>query len=333
MGKRSGWSAHGNRPPSTMAPPRVVTWPPTNLVSEWTTTSAPCSRGLSISGVATVLSTMRGTPAAWATAATASRSTMLPAGLPMVSQKTARVLSSMRGAMDSARASAGRRAGEEGEGGPVERGGHHDVRADTGHRQDGVADGGHARSHHQGRRPPFEGADALLEDVAGRVVEPVVVEAGRLQVEHGTGVGGVDEVVGHRLVDRYGHGPRPVGCVATVDGDGLVVHGLTRSSSRWCRTGWRTGAGPRRATARGRGHRPRRRGRRPPGPGPAHRPLSARAAGGACPSPGRSRSRGGGRVVGRARGRRSVARPVRTRARGSRGRTREGPEQIAPRTG
>ena len=109
IGKRSGWSAHGNRPPSTMAPPRVVPWPPTNLVSEWTTTSAPCSKGLSSSGVATVLSTMRGTPSAWATAATASRSTMLPAGLPMVSQKTARVFSSMSGAIDSARSSTAKR--------------------------------------------------------------------------------------------------------------------------------------------------------------------------------------------------------------------------------
>ena len=50
------------RPPSTTVPPRVVPWPPTNLVSEWTTTSAPYSSGLRMSGVATVLSTMRGTP-------------------------------------------------------------------------------------------------------------------------------------------------------------------------------------------------------------------------------------------------------------------------------
>ena len=79
--------------------------------------------------------------------------------------------------------------------------------------------------------PPSRARDALLEDVFGRVVDPVVVEAGRLQVEHGAGVVGVDEVVGHRLVDGHGHGPRAVGRVATVDGDGLVVHGLRRSFS------------------------------------------------------------------------------------------------------
>ena len=100
----------GNRPPSTIAPPVVVPWPPTNLVNECTTTSAPWAKGLSISGVATVLSTMSGTPAAWATAATASRSTMLPAGFPMDSQKTARVFSSMSGAIDSARSSTAKRA-------------------------------------------------------------------------------------------------------------------------------------------------------------------------------------------------------------------------------
>ncbi len=35
---------------------------------------------------------------------------MLPAGLPIVSQKTARVFSSIRGAIDSARSSAAKRA-------------------------------------------------------------------------------------------------------------------------------------------------------------------------------------------------------------------------------
>jgi hypothetical protein len=59
----------------------------------------------------------------------------------------------------------GQHVGAVGEGGPVQLGGHHEIRAGTGHRQDRVADGGHARGHHQGRRPPLEGADALLEDV------------------------------------------------------------------------------------------------------------------------------------------------------------------------
>ena len=85
----------GKRPLSTMAPPSVVPWPPMNLVSECTTMSAPYSIGRSRIGVATVLSTISGTPCACATAASASMSQMLPAGLPTLSQKTARVLSSI----------------------------------------------------------------------------------------------------------------------------------------------------------------------------------------------------------------------------------------------
>ena len=70
--------------------------------------SAPCSIGFKRMGVATVLSTISGTPCAWATAASASMSQMLPAGLPTLSQKTARVLSSISpaiasGASDSAK--------------------------------------------------------------------------------------------------------------------------------------------------------------------------------------------------------------------------------------
>ena len=57
-----------------------------------------------------MLSTIRGTPAWWATAATASRSTMLPAGFPIVSQNTAQVSASISGPMDSARSSAAKRA-------------------------------------------------------------------------------------------------------------------------------------------------------------------------------------------------------------------------------
>jgi hypothetical protein len=49
------------------------------------------------------LSTINGTPAAWATSAIASMSQMLPAGLPTLSQKTARVFSSISRAMSSAR--------------------------------------------------------------------------------------------------------------------------------------------------------------------------------------------------------------------------------------
>ena len=54
----------GNLPLSTITPPSVVPCPPMNLVSECTTMSAPCSIGRSRIGVATVLSTISGTPCA-----------------------------------------------------------------------------------------------------------------------------------------------------------------------------------------------------------------------------------------------------------------------------
>ena len=57
--------------------------------------SAPYSMGRNRMGVATVLSTTSGTPCLWATWARASISQMFPAGLPTLSQKTARVLSSI----------------------------------------------------------------------------------------------------------------------------------------------------------------------------------------------------------------------------------------------
>ncbi|MNZ30858.1 hypothetical protein D3C78_481440 [compost metagenome] len=76
-------------------PPMLVPWPPMYLVSECTTMSAPCSNGRQRIGVATVLSTISGTPWRCAASASACRSTMLPAGLPIDSQNTALVLASI----------------------------------------------------------------------------------------------------------------------------------------------------------------------------------------------------------------------------------------------
>ena len=50
------------------------------------------------------------------------------------------------------------------------------------------------------------------------------MESRHLEVEHRPGVLGVDEVVGHRLIDGHGNGAGAIGAVAAVDGDGLVVH-------------------------------------------------------------------------------------------------------------
>ena len=64
-------AVQSNLPPSTMTPPMEVPWPPMNLVAECTTMSAPCSMGVTDTGVAKVLSTISGMPASWAISATA----------------------------------------------------------------------------------------------------------------------------------------------------------------------------------------------------------------------------------------------------------------------
>ena len=75
-----------------MAPPTAAPWPSMYLVVEWVTMSAPHSKGRQFTGVAKVLSTIRGTPRAWAALANFSMSSTVRAGLAMVSPKTAFVL-------------------------------------------------------------------------------------------------------------------------------------------------------------------------------------------------------------------------------------------------
>ena len=86
MYQRSGLLVHGNLPLSTINPPIVVPCPPINFVAECTIMSAPYSIGRSKTGVATVLSTISGTPCLCATRARPSISATLPAGLPTLSQ-------------------------------------------------------------------------------------------------------------------------------------------------------------------------------------------------------------------------------------------------------
>ena len=61
------------------------------FVVEWVTMSAPHSKGLQLTGVANVLSTMRGTPFRCATEANFSMSRIWHPGLDMVSPNMARV--------------------------------------------------------------------------------------------------------------------------------------------------------------------------------------------------------------------------------------------------
>ena len=86
-----GDAAQSNVPPSTTTPPIAVPWPPIHFVAEWMTMSAPCLIGWARSG-ANVLSTMTGTPRAWATSAIEARSWTSSRGLPISSRKTALVL-------------------------------------------------------------------------------------------------------------------------------------------------------------------------------------------------------------------------------------------------
>src|ERR1051325_437710 len=120
-----------------MMPPMVVPCPPMNLVSECTTTSAPYSIGRSRIGVATVLSTISGTPCRCATSASASMSQMLPAGLPTLSQNTARVLSSISASIEGGAAESAQRTGAPR---PAEEAGHLRHRHEVAAKLDGVGD-------------------------------------------------------------------------------------------------------------------------------------------------------------------------------------------------
>ena len=50
------------------------------------------------------------------------------------------------------------------------------------------------------------------------------MESRYLEVEDGAGVFGINEVVRHGQVDGHRNRPGPVWLVATVDGNGLIVH-------------------------------------------------------------------------------------------------------------
>ena len=89
----SARSTSRSGPLSTTTPPMLVPWPPMNFVAECTTMSAPHSIGRHRYGVANVLSIISGAPWSWATCASASMSSTLPAGLPIVSPKSSLVSS------------------------------------------------------------------------------------------------------------------------------------------------------------------------------------------------------------------------------------------------
>ena len=112
----------------------------------------------------------------------------------------------------------GQAVGEQGVGGPVELRGGHDVGAGRGQVPDRLVDGRRPRAHRQGTHAALEGGHPLLEHVVGRVVDPVVMEARRLQVEDLAGPLGALELVGDGLVDGHGGRTGRLPVVAPVDG-------------------------------------------------------------------------------------------------------------------
>ena len=90
-----------------MTPPVVWAWPSMYLVVEWTTMSAPCSKGRQRAGVGKVLSMTSGTPWAWATVESLAKSATSRDGFVTDSAKRARVLGRKAAAISSAEAEGG----------------------------------------------------------------------------------------------------------------------------------------------------------------------------------------------------------------------------------
>ena len=227
----------------------AVPWPPIHFVAEWMTMSAPCLIGWARSG-ANVLSTMTGTPRAWATSAIEARSCTSSRGLPISSRKTALVLSSIaRPKADGSRAvDEGRRdadlgqgVGEQVVGAAVERRRRDDVVAGAGEVEDRQRLGRLAAGEAEGRDAALERGDALLEDVGRRVHDPGVDVPEFLEPEQPRRVRGVVEDVAGRGVDRDGAGVgRRVGLLAAC-GERGSRDGRWSDRARSCRWSLRTG--------------------------------------------------------------------------------------------
>ena len=196
--------------------------------------SAPCLIGWASRG-AKVLSTMTGTPRAWATSAIEARSWTSRRGLPMSSRKTALVLSLMArpnadgsGAVHVGRRDADlrQRVGEQVVGPAVERRRRDDVVARAGEVEDRERLGGLAGGDAEGGDAALERRDALLEDVGRRVHDPGVDVPELLEPEEPRGVRRVVEDVARRGVDRDRPGVRRrVGLLARVERAGLGAEG------------------------------------------------------------------------------------------------------------
>ena len=196
--------------------------------------SAPWASGWIRYGVATVLSTISGTPASCATAATFGdvEDVVLRVGDGLGEERLGvrpdgrapRV--QVVGVLHEADLDAdlGQRVVEQVVGAAVQPRARHDVVAGVGEVEDREVLGGLTGRQEQRRDAAFERRDALLDDVLGRVHDPGVDVAGLGKAEQRGGVLGAVERVGRGLVDRQR--PRVGGDVRRLAGVDLL--GLER---------------------------------------------------------------------------------------------------------
>src|SRR5581483_229536 len=150
----------------------LVPWPPMNFVAECVTMSAPHSIGRQRYGVAKVESITSGAPCSCAIFATASMSSTLPPGLPIVSPYRTFVFGRSE------------------------------------HREEARRLRREAARERDAARGALEARDALLEDRRGRIHDPRVGVPVLLQVEVRRGGIRILEHVARGLEDRDGARPR-----------------------------------------------------------------------------------------------------------------------------
>ena len=195
-----------------MMPPRVVPWPPMNLVAECTTMSAPCSMGRIRYGVPKVLSMTSGRPCLCAMAAMASMSGDIAVGVAQGLQ-----IDSLGVGLDGI-LHLGQVMGVDEGGGNAELGQGvlqqvvaaavdgllcHDVVTGLCQCLNGVGDGSSAGSGSQSSHAAFQSGNALLEHILSGVGQTAVDVAGVCQTEAVRSVLAVAEHIGSGLVNGH----------------------------------------------------------------------------------------------------------------------------------
>ena len=107
----------------------------------------------------------------------------------------------------------------------IQLGRNHEIRSGGGHGEDRVTHRCHSGCHDKGGCSALQCGDTLLEDVVRGIIYAVVVKSRDRQVHDRISVFCVNEVVGYRHIYGYRDSARAVRLVASVDRDGLVVHG------------------------------------------------------------------------------------------------------------